>query len=120
MVNPAVQSYCEQAARLPLSIMQKSEENKVTKNIYNRMYYKAMGDISLIINIIHFEPFVIESGGQFGEKAQQVMLLQNICNLVTQSTGQCGSNIAYFLKSKLLVTLARSQHNNFFQRAEMV
>ena len=56
---------------------------------------------------IHFEPFVIESGG----KAQQVF--KKICNLVTQSTGQCGSNIiAYFWKSKLLVTLAAITFSN--------
>ena len=68
------------------------EENKVSKYLQS---YKAMDDI-------HFEPFVIESGGPFGEKAQQVF--KKICNQVTHSTGQCGSNIAYFWKSKLLVT----------------
>ena len=62
---------------------------------------------------IHFEPFVIESGGQFGGKAQQVF--KKICNLVTQSTGQCGSNIAYFWKSKLLVAITFSNAQKWFK-----
>ena len=100
MVTPAAESYCEQAARVPLHAARLREENKVSKYL---QAYKAMDDI-------HFEPFVIESGGQFGEKAQQVF--KKICNLVTQSTGQCGSNIAYFWKSKLLVTLAAITFSN--------
>ena len=100
MVTPAAESYCEQAARVPLHVTRLREENKVSKYL---QAYKAMDDI-------HFEPFVIESGGQFGEKAQQVF--KKICNLVTQSTGQCGSNIAYFWKSKLLVTLAAITFSN--------
>ena len=53
---------------------------------------------------IHFEPSVLESGCVFGERARHVF--NRICNLITQSSGQSGSAIAYFWKSRLLVTLA--------------
>ncbi len=61
---------------------------------------------------IHFKHFIIESGGQFGEKAQQV--LKEICKLViTQSTtGQCGSNISYLLLE--IKTPGDPRSNNFF------
>ena len=99
IVTPAAESYCEQATRVPLHAARLREENKVSKYL---QAYEAMDDI-------HFEPFVIESGGQFGEKAQQVFT--KICNLVTQSTGQCGSNIAYFWKSKPFpITFSNAQN----------
>ena len=53
---------------------------------------------------IHFEPFVLESGGVFGERVRHVF--NRICNLITQSSGQSRSAIAHFWKSRLLVTLA--------------
>ena len=60
--------------------------------------------------MIHFEPFVVESGGQLGEKAQEIF--KKICNLITQTTGQSGSSIAYFWRSRLLVTLAKITYSN--------
>ena len=36
----------------------------------------------------HFEPFVVESGGELGGKAQEIF--KKICNLITQTTGQGG------------------------------
>ena len=65
--------------------------------------YKDMGDV-------HFEPFVLESGGVFGVRAQKVF--QRICDLITQSTGQSGSAIAHFWRSRLLVTLAKITFTN--------
>ena len=59
---------------------------------------------------IHFEPFVVESGGELGERAQEIF--KKICNLITQTTGQSGSSIAYFWKSRLLVTLAKITYSN--------
>ena len=53
---------------------------------------------------IHFEPFVIESGGQFGEKAQQVFTKMRIEHCI-------------FLEVK---TPGDPRSNNVFQRAEMV
>ena len=59
---------------------------------------------------IHFIPVVFESGGAFGEKAQEVF--GKICNLITQTSGQSRSAIAYFWKSRLLVTLAAITYQN--------
>ena len=59
---------------------------------------------------IHFEPFVLESGGVFGVRAQEVF--RRICDLITQSTGQRGSAIAHFWRSRLLVTLAKITFTN--------
>ena len=59
---------------------------------------------------IHLEPFVVESGGELGERAQEIF--KKICNLITQTTGQSGSSIAYFWKSRLLVTLAKITYSN--------
>ena len=53
---------------------------------------------------------MFESGGAFGEKAQDVF--RKICNLITQTSGQSGSAIAYFWKSRLLVTLAALTYRN--------
>ena len=53
---------------------------------------------------------MFESGGAFGEKAHEVF--RKICNLITQTSGQSGSAIAYFWKSKLLVTLAALTYRN--------
>ena len=63
----------------------------------------------------HFEPFVVESGGELGERAQEIF--KKICNLITQTTGQSGSSIAYFWKSRLLVTLAKITNSNAFKWA---
>ena len=61
--------------------------------------------------MIHFESFVVESGGQLGVRAQEVF--KKICNLITQTTGQSGSSIAYFWKSRFLViTLAKMTYSN--------
>jgi len=59
---------------------------------------------------IHFIPVVFESGGAFGAKAQDVF--GKICNLITQSSEQSRSAIAYFWKSRLLVTLAAITYQN--------
>ena len=53
---------------------------------------------------------MFESGGAFGVKAQDVF--GKICNLITQSSGQSSSAIAYFWKSRLLVTLASINYRN--------
>ena len=71
--------------------------------------YKEMGNI-------HFEPFVLESGGVSGERARHVF--NRICNLITQSSGQSGSAIAYFWKSRLLVTLAAITFENALKWAK--
>jgi hypothetical protein len=100
IVTPAAESYCAQAAKIPLHAAKIREE---TKNLKYFQAYKALDDT-------HFEPFVVESGGELGVRAQEIF--KKICNLITQSTGQSGSSIAYFWKSRLLVTLAKITHSN--------
>ena len=57
IVTPAAESYCkEEAAKTPLHAAGLREVLKVNK--YSQSY-KYMGDV-------HFEPFVLESGGVFG------------------------------------------------------
>ena len=58
----------------------------------------------------HFEPFVVESGGELGERAQEIF--KKTCNLIIQTSGPSGSSIAYFWKSRLLVTMAKITHSN--------
>ena len=58
----------------------------------------------------HFEPFVLESGGVFGERATEVF--KKLCNIITQQAGRSASNISYFWKAKLLVLFAKVTHNN--------
>ena len=100
IVTPAAESYCKEAAKKPLHAAGLREVLKVNK--YSQSY-KDMGDV-------HFEPFVLESGGVFGVRAQEVF--QRICDLITQSTGQSGSAIAHFWRSRLLVTLAKITFTN--------
>ena len=100
IVTPAAESYCKEAAKTPLHAAGAREVMKVKK--YSQSY-KDMGDV-------HFEPFVLESGGVFGVRAQEVF--RRICDLITQSTGQSGSAIAHFWRSRLLVTLARITFTN--------
>ena len=100
IVTPAAESYCKEAAKTPLHAAGAREVMKVNK--YSQSY-KDMGDV-------HFEPFVLESGGAFGVRAQEVF--RRICDLITQSTGQSGSAIAHFWRSRLLVTLARITFTN--------
>ena len=54
------------------------------------------------MNDMHFEPFAVESGGELGERAQEIF--KKICNLINPIAGQSGSSIAYFWKSRLFVT----------------
>ena len=63
----------------------------------------------------HFEPFVVESGGELGVRAQEIF--KKICNLITQSTGRSGSSIAYVWKSRLLVTLVKITHSDALKLA---
>ena len=100
IVTPAAESYCKEAAKTPLHAAGLRETMKVNK--YSQSY-KDMGDV-------HFEPFVLESGGVFGVRAQEVF--RRICDLITQSTGQSGSAIAHFWRSRLLVTLAKITFTN--------
>jgi hypothetical protein len=100
IITPAAESYCAAAAKQPLHAAKIREESKILKYF---QAYKNMDDI-------HFEPFVVESGGQLGVRAQEVF--KKICNLITQTTGQSGSSIAYFWKSRLLVTLAKMTYSN--------
>ena len=58
-----------------------------TKNLKYFQAYKTLDDT-------HFEPFVEESGGKLGVRAQEIF--KKICNLITQSTDQSGSSIAYY------------------------
>ena len=44
-------------------------------------------------------------------------MYKKICNLITQATGQSGSSIVYFWKSRLLVTLAKITHSNALKLA---
>ena len=100
ITTPAAESYCAEAAKKPLYAAKMREDAKITKYF---QAYKNMDDI-------HFEPFVVESGGELGERAQEIF--KKICNLITQTTGQSGSSIAYFWKSRLLVTLAKITYSN--------
>jgi hypothetical protein len=100
IVTPAAESYRKEAARKPLHAAGLREAMKVNKYLQP---YKDMGDV-------HFEPFVLESGGIFGVRAQEVF--RRICDLITQSTGQRGSAIAHFWRSRLLVTLAKITFTN--------
>ena len=100
IVTPAAESYCKEAARKPLHAAGLREVMKVNKYFHA---YKEMDDI-------HFELFVLESGGVFGVRAQEVF--RRICDLITQSTGQRGSAIAHFWRSRLLVTLAKITFTN--------
>jgi hypothetical protein len=100
IITPAAESYCAGAAKEPLHAAKIREEAKILKYL---QAYKDMDDI-------HFEPFVVESGGELGVRAQEIF--KKICNLITQTTGQSGSSIAYFWKSRLLVTLANITHSN--------
>ena len=79
VVSPAAESYCKQSAKEPLHAAALREATKISK--YARAY-KAMDNI-------HFKPLVLES-----ERARHVF--NKICNLITQSSGQSGSAIAYF------------------------
>ena len=106
VVSPAAESYCKQSAKEPLHAAALREATKISK--YARAY-KEMDNI-------HFEPFVLESGGVFGERARHVF--NRICNLITQSSGQSGSAIAYFWKSRLLVTLAAITFENALKWAK--
>ena len=98
--TPAAESYCAGAAKQPLHAAKIKEDAKLLKYL---QAYKNIDDI-------HFEPFVVESGGQLGERAQEVF--KKICNLITQATGQSGSSIAYLWKSRLPVTLAKITYSN--------
>ena len=86
VVSPVAESYCQQSAKEIFHAAALREKTKISK--YARAY-KEMGSIHFAI-----EPFVLESGGVFGERARHVF--NRICNLITQSSGQSGSAIAYF------------------------
>ncbi len=60
IVTPAAESYCAQAAKIPLHAAKTREETKKLKYF---QAYKALDDT-------HFEPFVVESGGELGVRAQ--------------------------------------------------
>jgi hypothetical protein len=100
IVTPAAESYCEEAATKPLHAAKLREEHKIRKYL---QAYKELDDI-------HFEPFVVESGGVLGKRAQEIF--RKISDLISQTTGQCLSSIAYFWKTRLLVTLAKITHSN--------
>ena len=82
IITPAAASYCAAAAKQPLHAAKIRDEAKILKYF---QAYKNMDDI-------HFEPYVVESGGQLGVRAQEVF--KKICNLITQTTGQSRSSIA--------------------------
>jgi hypothetical protein len=93
IVTPAAESYCKEAARKPLYAAELREVMKINK------YSQSCKDM----DDIHCKPFVLESGGVFGVRAQEVF--RKICDLITQSTG-------HFWKSRLLVTLAKITFTN--------
>ena len=101
VVKPLALTYCGKSATSKLHAAEQRERAKIPK--YAEAYKEKLN--------IHFIPVVFESGSAFGEKAQDVF--RNICNnLITQTSGQSGSAIAYFWKSKLLVTLAVLTYRN--------
>jgi len=100
MVTSAAMSYCGKSSTTPLHAAGLREKAKIQK----------YADAYKVKHNIHFIPVVFESGGVFGEKAQDVF--RKICNLITQTSGQSGSAIAYFWKSRLLVTLAAITYRN--------
>ena len=103
MVTSAATTYCGKSATIPLHAAEHREKAKLQK------YADAYKDK----HNIHFIPVVFESGGAFGEKAQDILLVfSKICNLITQTSGQSGSAIAHFWKSRLLVTLAAITYRN--------
>ena len=61
IVTPAAESYCAQAAKIPLHAAKTREETKKKKYF---QAYKALDDT-------HFEPFVVESGGELGVRAPE-------------------------------------------------
>ena len=69
--TPAAKSYCAEAAKKPLYAAKMREDAKITK------YYQAYKSM----DNIHFEPFVVGSGRELGERAQEIF--KKICNLIT-------------------------------------
>ena len=53
ITTPAAESYCAEAAKKPLYVAKMIEDAKITK-------------------CIQLEPFVVESGGELGERAQEI------------------------------------------------
>ena len=102
IVTPAAESYCAEAAKTPLYDAANFRQEAKTLKYFQA--YKQLNDI-------HFEPFVVESGGELGERAWEIFK-KIFCNLITLATGQSGSSIAYFWKSRLHVTLAKITHSN--------
>ncbi len=100
LINNSIATEFTQSAKIPLHAAKIREE---TKNLKYFQAYKVLDDT-------HFEPFVVEIGGELGVRVQEIF--KKICNFITQSTGQSGSSIAYFWKSRLLVTLAKITHSN--------
>ena len=72
IITPADESYCAGAAEKPLYAAKLREDAKFLKYL---QAYKEMDDIN-------FEPFVVESGGQLGERAQEIF--KKICKFITQ------------------------------------
>ena len=62
IIKPVAESYCAEAAKEPLYASKLREDAKVTKYF---QAYKNMDDI-------HFEPFVVERGGELGDRAQEM------------------------------------------------
>ena len=60
IVTPAAESYCAEAAKTPLYAANLREEAKILKYF---QAYKQLDDT-------HFEPLVVESGGELGERAR--------------------------------------------------
>jgi hypothetical protein len=85
IVTPAAEPYCAQ--------YHAAENREETKNLKYFQAYKALDNT-------HFEPFVAKSGRrELGVRAQETF--KKIYNLITQSTGQSGSSIAYLNRDSL-------------------
>ena len=99
VITPAVETYCDQAARVPLHTAKLKETEKVrktpvpTKNkttpTLSPLYWKAE---------------------EYSESERATEVFKKLCNIITQQTGQSASNISYFWKAKLLVLLAKVTH----------
>ena len=86
MVTSAAATYCGKSAKASLHAASLREKAKMLK--YADAYKEKHN--------IHFISVVFESGGVFGKGAKAQDVFGKICNLITQSSGQSRSAIAYF------------------------
>ena len=101
IVTPAAESYCKEAANTPLHAAGLREVLKVNK--YSQSYKERHGRRPLrTFRVGEWRRLWRESPRSF----------HRICDLIAQSTGQSGSAIAHFWRSRLLVTLKKITFTN--------